>query len=413
MKRLLFFLLLTLPSFPAYTGELVVQVEKVWRIEATSPVQDMTLNGTFLALNDFQEVVQMDVSEGAHFEEVDGEVRVIYHTDNFSGSTNVTAMAIVRTAYFFTATSDPPYKERSINSSGLVAYDEPIHAAAASIASGNSKELEVVAALTDWVHDYVEYDLAYWGDSAPATEVFGTRGAVCVGYTHLFIALSRSVGFETRFVSGYAFADKWQPHAWAEVKVNGNWIPVDPTFREFGALDARHIASSYSDDQSGVFDSLIALGDSFSFNSTVTVRTQETEPFPQQVFAHTFLAGDNLEVSIYNPTDNYVTPTYTLRLPEYIHPEERKILVIPPGDSIGFNYTLDTSELDPGYSHTIPYVLSLQGLLLNEELTIIKESAQQGEGEEANGASACSSSTAALALSLVFLFLVRLRTKAK
>jgi transglutaminase-like putative cysteine protease len=379
MKHLLILLLLMLPVFSAYTGELVVQVEKVWRIESPNTIKDMTLNGTFLALNDFQEAIQMDVTEGAIFEEDGDEIKVIYHTDEFSGITNITATALVKTSYFFSAPSDPPYSEGSLNSSGLVSYNEQIKSAASSAISSSTKELEAIAALTDWVHEYIEYDLSYWGSPAPANETYLSRGGVCVGYAHLFIALARAAGFETRFVSGYAFAEEWQPHAWAEVRIDGIWIPVDPTFREFGALDARHIASSYSNDQSGVYDSLVAMGNGFKFNSTVSVRTQETRPFPQQIFAHTVLSGDLLKVVIYNPTDKYVTPTYNLRFPDYILAEETKIIVIPPGDSLEFFYDLDTTELDEGYSHTVPYTLSFQGLLLNDQLVIIKEGPPQEE----------------------------------
>ncbi len=404
MKRILLFLLLVFPVFSSYTGELVVQVEKVWNIDSPNTIEDMTLNGTFLAINDFQEALQMSVSSGAEFEESDGEIRVIYHADKFSGKTNITATALVRTEYFFTSSSNPPYIPKNLSATGLVAYDDSIYATSSSIALGHDKELEVVAALTDWVHEYVTYDLAFWGNPAPATETFASAGGVCVGYTHLFISLARAAGFETRFVSGYAFAEEWQPHAWSEVKVDGTWIPVDPTFREFGALDARHIASSYSNDQSGVFDSLVALGNGFKFNSTVTVRTQETKPFPQQIFAHPALLDDTLQVVIYNPTNNYVTPTYTLRLPEYLHPEVRKIIVVPPGDSVEFLYDLDTYELEPGYSHTIPYMISFQGLLLNDELVIIKEGPSNGEEDE--DSSPCAPSTAALALAFFALVIV-------
>jgi len=196
------------------------------------------------------------------------------------------------------------------------------------------------------------------------------------------ISLLKSLGFDTRFVSGYAFADEWQAHAWAEVKIGDSWIPLDPTFREAGALDARHIASSYSEDQSEVFDVLSARGEGFTFNSTVSVKTSEKEQFEEVLFVHSVLYDDDLKVIIYNPTNSYVTPTYELSLPEYLLPTDTRILTIAPEEFETMTYHLTTGELEAGYAHTIPYRVVMQGTTLNDEHTIVKGTLENGAPSE-------------------------------
>jgi hypothetical protein len=184
--------------------------------------------------------------------------------------------------------------------------------------------------------------------------------------------MAKSLGFETRFVSGYAFAGEWQAHAWAEVKIGEEWVPVDPTFGEMGILDARHIATSYSNDQGEVYDSLIAKGENFTFSSNVSLGASEQHMFQKFFSVHTVLFGDGLEVVVFNPTDFYATPTYSMDMPDYILPDDSRILVIPPRSSTTIRYTLNTAELEPGYTHEIPYEISMQGSTFNDKLSYVK-----------------------------------------
>ena len=159
-------------------------------------------------------------------------------------------------------------------------------------------------------------------------------------------------------------------------------VPVDPTFREVGAIDARHIISSYSQDQSGVYDILVARGSGFIFNSTVTVTTSEKQSFEEILFIHTVLYGDDLKVVIHNPTDSYITPTYELSMPRFILPRDIRILTLPPQGSETLTYHLDTGELDTGFSHSIPYQITVQGTTLTGEHIIVKGTPSNGEPEE-------------------------------
>jgi transglutaminase-like putative cysteine protease len=104
----------------------------------------------------------------------------------------------------------------------------------------------VVAAITS-VHDTVASTLDY----APGTTYVGVDVAdvlaqgkgVCQDYSHLAIAMCRSVGIPARYVSGYLYAADQtvavapeepelsvQTHAWIETYVPGHgWWALDPT----------------------------------------------------------------------------------------------------------------------------------------------------------------------------------------
>jgi hypothetical protein len=87
---------------------------------------------------------------------------------------------------------------------------------------------------------------------------------------------------------------------------------------------------------------------------------------------HTVLFGDGLEVIVFNPTDFYATPTYSLDMPDYILPDDSRILVVPPRSSTTIRYNLNTAELEPGYTHEIPYEIRMQGSTFNDKLSYVK-----------------------------------------
>lgn len=60
-----------------------------------------------------------------------------------------------------------------------------------------------------------------------ALKTLKQRKGVCQDYSFLAIALLRSIGMEARFVEGIADGVR---HAWVEVKVDGRWLTMDPTW---------------------------------------------------------------------------------------------------------------------------------------------------------------------------------------
>ena len=384
MKRILPLLVLLSVSF-SYVGHLTVAVEKTWVIESGSAeLRDFEMNSTFLALSPHQRIVQLNGSEGLEFPEEGGNLRAYYFSESEETPVILTATALVEISYGPNAASDPPFSASELPASGDIAYSGEMRSFALSQTSGSTGQLEAATSLADWVYLALEYNLSRWGEKAPAEQVYALRSAVCTGYSHLFISLARSVGLEARYVSGRAFSEQWQDHAWAEVKIGGQWVPADPTFHEFGMLDARHIAFSYSDDQSGAFDKVTAKGGELAFTNAVHTRIERQEPYEETIIAYTALEGESLNVVLNNPTKYYLTPTFDLRMPEYINKGESRILVLAPGERKVLTYELDTRSLTPGYTHTIPYTIAFQGTTIKDDIVITKSKDGAVAGEYAS-----------------------------
>ncbi|MDW0117501.1 transglutaminase-like domain-containing protein [Sporosarcina thermotolerans] len=85
-----------------------------------------------------------------------------------------------------------------------------------------------------------------WDDSALKTLKFKT--GICVDFAYLAIALLRAAEMEARYVVGTAgFGDDREGHAWVEVKVDGEWLTMDPTWGS-GYIDYGRFEPEYTED---------------------------------------------------------------------------------------------------------------------------------------------------------------------
>ncbi|MFH0927278.1 MAG: transglutaminase-like domain-containing protein, partial [Candidatus Micrarchaeota archaeon] len=127
--------------------------------------------------------------------------------------------------------------------------------------AGEQSDFEKISALAYWVHSYVNYNLSYVNQNQSVYDILSGRYGVCGDYSLLFATLSRSLGYPTRFVNGYAYSSvqqEWVGHAWNEVYI-GEWVPVDATWLEVGSLDATHVPVSKLDTDSYSLASVSAL----------------------------------------------------------------------------------------------------------------------------------------------------------
>lgn len=109
----------------------------------------------------------------------------------------------------------------------------------------------VVDTVAAWTSTNIEYNLSTTNAEAnlPSDQVLAQRNGVCDEITNLFIAQLRSLGIPARYVSGVAYTEsdlfdsRWGAHSWAEVYFPGEgWVPYDPTYQQFGYVDATHVA---------------------------------------------------------------------------------------------------------------------------------------------------------------------------
>ncbi|MFH1399278.1 MAG: transglutaminase-like domain-containing protein [Candidatus Woesearchaeota archaeon] len=147
--------------------------------------------------------------------------------------------------------------------------DPEIVRLASLIAAGQDDLSFVVFELFRWVQENVEYNMTpLTADvSQPASWVLKNRYGVCDELTSLFMALSRSIGIPSRYVSGVAYTNfndvnDWQSHSWAELYYpEYGWIPFDATYGEFGFVDPTHVVLKVSVDSNESTSWLKWMGD--------------------------------------------------------------------------------------------------------------------------------------------------------
>jgi len=89
---------------------------------------------------------------------------------------------------------------------------------------------EKVLALTEWIHNNVEYLSGSTNSQTSAYDTVTEQAGVCRDFAHLGIALCRALTIPARYFTGYSY--KLSPpdfHACFEAYLGGRWIIFDPT----------------------------------------------------------------------------------------------------------------------------------------------------------------------------------------
>ncbi len=151
--------------------------------------------------------------------------------------------------------SDPNYLKQTAH----VVIDDKIR----ELSFPFERSMKRATEITQFVFDYIDYDLSYLGKNVPSDQVVLEKKGVCVEHTNLAAAMMRANGIPTRYVVGYAYSavqDRLIGHTWLEVlATDGTWIPFDPTWLQAGYLDATHIKSAVFLDN-GQIDTLTYIG---------------------------------------------------------------------------------------------------------------------------------------------------------
>jgi transglutaminase-like putative cysteine protease len=88
-----------------------------------------------------------------------------------------------------------------------------------------------VAAITQWIHDNIDYQPGTSDATTTARDVFWRRAGVCRDFAHLGVTFCRALNIPARLVVGYAKFDSPPPdfHAVFEAYLGGQWVLFDPT----------------------------------------------------------------------------------------------------------------------------------------------------------------------------------------
>jgi transglutaminase-like putative cysteine protease len=103
--------------------------------------------------------------------------------------------------------------------------------AAQKLFGGVPPGLGRVQAVTDWIHENIEYQLGSSQATTTARDVFVQRAGVCRDFAHLGVTFCRALNIPARLVVGYARFDDPPPdfHAVFEAFVGGQWVMFDAT----------------------------------------------------------------------------------------------------------------------------------------------------------------------------------------
>ncbi|MFH1107096.1 MAG: transglutaminase domain-containing protein [Candidatus Micrarchaeota archaeon] len=181
----------------------------------------------------------------------------------------------------------PGERAHYLQSSHYARVTGEIREKALALTSGFEKDLDRLVALTEWVHNNVEYDPSFISSSLNASQVLAGRRGTCDEFSHLLIAMLRSVGIPAKFSASFVYSgEKWGAHAFVEALVDGRWVPVDPTFNEAMLLDATHLKFGDGMDQQDIKeDIVIKSGDAdvtkVQLNRNLEVKLANVENFPQ------------------------------------------------------------------------------------------------------------------------------------
>lgn len=129
----------------------------------------------------------------------------------------------------------------SLAADGLVQSDHPrIRRQARRVVGDAGDTLAAARRLKDWVHGHLEQRPVPGVPSA--LDTLSSRVGDCNEHSTLFAALARSVGVPTRIVVGLVYTEQgFGYHAWNEVRVEGGWVSVDPTWDQL-PVDVGHVA---------------------------------------------------------------------------------------------------------------------------------------------------------------------------
>jgi transglutaminase-like putative cysteine protease len=110
--------------------------------------------------------------------------------------------------------------------------------AAQKIFGGLPAGLQRAQAVSDWIHQNIEYRLGSSTSTTTARDVFVQRAGVCRDFSHLGVTFCRALNIPARLVCGYARFDEPPPdfHAVFEAFVGGRWHLFDPT--QLASMDA-------------------------------------------------------------------------------------------------------------------------------------------------------------------------------
>jgi len=225
---------------------------------------------------------------------------------------------------------------------------------------------ETSVALAGWIHTNVVYDMELGQTSENAEWTFANRRGTCDEQTHLLLGLVRHLGYNARYISGFAFGDTgWLPHAWAEVWTEYGWQPFDVTFGQFGVVDASHVTTHKGQNGNHSFVLLSYTGQAVASETYQLAMTPRTNlSFDLTTNATDTGSGQHVLITLRanNPLPVPVAFPLKWSFPHDFQPElvfGERVIVLKPGSNTRY-LVFRTPVVPADHIYHVPYVVGFQ-----------------------------------------------------
>ncbi|MDP3728956.1 MAG: transglutaminase-like domain-containing protein [bacterium] len=245
-----------------------------------------------------------------------------------------------------------------------------IDALAEELIGGEDDLYKIVFILANWTQNNIEYNLSTLNVQASqkSSWVLENREGVCDEMTNLFISLARSRGIPARFVSGMVYTNlqnDFGAHGWAEVYIDGQWMPVDVTYGTFGWIDPSHIKfkDEFGSNEASVSYEWIGNGleinvGEVDFQTTIAhVGGAAEEYISLELEALKYSVGPGsyvpIQITVSNPNSFYVpVQLYLTKAPNVIGKNTKSVLLEPKEEKNVFWVIQVPEDVDPLYLYT-------------------------------------------------------------
>lgn len=351
MRTFLTFLIILAITFSSF-GLSHITIERTWSISSSTPYE---FSGALVANDSNQRVLAVYTDEDVvQYTDENGTIWLKYK----GSASKITGKAIVEINYDTNIISDPSFLPNPLPSTNLTSSTTTMRLLASSLAERNSS-LRTIAALTNWVHNNMQYDISYVGQIKNAPEVFKDLHGVCSEYTHLMISLARSLGFESRYVGGYVFSDSWQPHAWSEIYLPSyGWLAADPTFGQVGILDNSHVAIYRGDDQLSTYDTILSNDKNATLEVSDTISSGISSTDEKGTSLDLKTDDYYSQVTITNDRPDFVFGSYAFIIQKDYGVSESLVLLLEPNQVLKISVPLNRSIISPEFQYYIPVTAS-------------------------------------------------------
>lgn len=281
-----------------------------------------------------------------------------------------------------------------LKESPYVPLTAKIRTQAKQLTQGMADDWDKLIALSLWVHNNVQYDSSYLSVSENASAVFQKRVGTCDEFSHLLIAMLRSVNIPAKFSASFVYSGKeWGAHAFVEALVDGYWVPVDPTFNEALLLDATHAKFGEGLDQQDIKEDIVIRSfnadvSKISLSRSYSVQLEDVQPFPDlfdlQLLLPEYRAGsrslETVSVNVRNGAKKMAIPL-SLNAPKevtVIGPNavsQDQLVLLEPFEERTVQWKVLLPALEGGYIYRFP----LQVLSLGKNVTASLEASAGGQ----------------------------------